>query len=418
MISFIRGFNAVVFVVLTICYSYQIAYLIISLVRKSKVYTAKKLHRYAVLISARNESAVIAQLIDSIKRQDYPEELIDIYVVADNCTDNTAQVAEEAGAVVYERFDTSKIGKGYALDYLLKAILKSHGADEYEGYFVFDADNLLDSKYVFEMNSVFDQGYRIVTGYRNSKNYDTNWISAGYSLWFLRESKYLNNSRMLFGTSSAISGTGFLVHSDIINANGGWIHHTLTEDIEFTVDNVINGEIIGYSGGAVLYDEQPVTFNQSWFQRLRWAKGFYQVVTGYGVRLIKGICKGKSFSCFDMLMTVSPAVFLSVAAVLVNAGFLVYAVIGVNSITIFNITLSSILHTLVYYYISFFIVGAITAATEWNNIQGASGRKLRYMFTFPLFMLTYIPIAIVALFKKVEWKPISHNVVKSIEEFH
>ena len=116
------------------------------------------------------------------------------------------------------------------------------------------------------MNKTFSKGYRIITSYRNSKNFGTNWISAGYSLWFLREAKFLNNARMMLGTSCAVSGTGFLVSSEVIRERGGWNYHLLTEDIEFTVDTVIRGETIGYCAGAMLYDEQPTRFDQSWNQ--------------------------------------------------------------------------------------------------------------------------------------------------------
>ena len=178
---------------------------------------------------------VIGQLIKSIKNQNYPKELLDVYVVADNCTDQTASVARKAGAIVRERFNKAQVGKGYALDYMIKMIGRKETAKKYAGIFVFDADNLLDENYIAEMNKTFNQGYRVVTSYRNSKNYDQNWISAGYALWFLHEAEYLNLPRMTLKSSCAISGTGFLVHADIIKDNGGWIHHLLTEDIEFSV---------------------------------------------------------------------------------------------------------------------------------------------------------------------------------------
>ena len=131
------------------------------------------------------------------------------------------------------------------------------------------------------MNKVFSNGHRIVTGYRNSKNYGTNWISSGYALWFIRESKYLNNSRMLCNTSCAIGGTGFLVHREVLLNSDGWKFFFLTEDIQFTVHNILEGESIAYCNEAVLYDEQPTTFAQSWKQRMRWAKGFIQVSKKY-----------------------------------------------------------------------------------------------------------------------------------------
>ena len=193
-------------------------------------------------------------------------------MVADNCSDNTASLAREHGAIVYERFNTQQIGKGYAMDYLTQRIARDYGKNRFDGYFVFDADNLLKEDYIEEMNKTFSDGYQIVTSYRNSKNYGDNWISAGYAQWFLRESKYLNNARMLLGTSCAVSGTGFLFSREIFKKNRGWKFYLLTEDIEFTVNSVINGEKIGYCKTAVIYDEQPTTFKQSWNQRLRWAR--------------------------------------------------------------------------------------------------------------------------------------------------
>lgn len=164
------------------------------------------------------ENAVIGNLIKSIKAQNYPSELIDVVVVADNCTDNTAEIARSCGAIVYERFNKVLVGKGYALDYAFNKIKEDEGDyTAYDGYFIFDADNVIDRNYVREMNKTFDQGYRVVTSYRNSKNFDTNWITSGYSLWFCREAKYLNNPRMILKTSCAVSGTGFLTSSEIIN---------------------------------------------------------------------------------------------------------------------------------------------------------------------------------------------------------
>lgn len=406
-------FNAVISILFTLCYAYQFFYLFVGLLKGEQKFKAVREHKFAAVISARNERDVIGQLISSIKSQNYPKDKLDVFVIADNCTDDTAQVAREAGAIVYERFNKVQVGKGYALDWLFKIIDRDHKDAGYEGYMIFDADNILDVNYVSEMNKVFDNGYDILTSYRNSKNFDSNWISAAYSLWFLREARYLNNSRMQLGTSCAISGTGFLVGANVIEGNGGWIHHLLTEDIEFTCDSVSKGMKIGYASKAVLYDEQPTKFSQSYTQRLRWAKGFYQVFANYGGKLLKGVLKG-SFSCLDMFMTVMPAMLLTLLSVLINVVAIPVAIATDAPET--AILVQALIQTLVNFYGLFFILGLLTAITEWDQIHCVWYKKVLYLFTFPVFMLSYVPIAIIALFKKVEWKPIKHSVVRTLDE--
>ncbi|CAM5219200.1 Cellulose synthase/poly-beta-1,6-N-acetylglucosamine synthase-like glycosyltransferase OS=Ureibacillus acetophenoni OX=614649 GN=SAMN05877842_108134 PE=3 SV=1 [Ureibacillus acetophenoni] len=420
--NFIENFNFAMFLLFAMMYLYQIVYMFIAFKAKRARELNNielKFHKIGVIIAARNEEVVIGQLIDSIHAQNYPKQLIDIFVVADNCTDQTAVVARRAGAIVKERFNTEQVGKGYALDFMLKFIEKEYSHKKYDGYLVLDADNLLDKNYISEMNKTFNEGYRVITSYRNSKNYDQNWISAGYGLWFLHEAEYLNLPRMTLNNSCAISGTGFLVKADLFKENGGWIHHLLTEDIEFSVSQILQGDKIGYSRNAVLYDEQPITFQQSWHQRLRWAKGFYQVISHYGKRLFSGILfnRGNRFSCYDMAMTLMPAMLITCFSIAVNSSFYFAAIFGfINEKDIVLVTTMSILKSFLWYYSILFFMGILTTITEWNRIHSTGWKKIWYSFTFPFFMFTYIPIAIVALFKKVEWKPIAHTVAKSIDD--
>lgn len=409
----IPAINYFIGVTFFFCYLYQMFYIIVPFVKREKKMPSGGRNRFAVLISARNESAVIKNLLDSIDAQVYPRELIDVFVVADNCTDNTADIARSCGADVYKRFDDINIGKGYALNYLLGEIWKKYGENYYDGYFVFDADNVLDPKYIEEMNNTYCGGYDIITSYRNSKNYGDNWISAGYALWFMRESKYLNYPRMLLGTSCAISGTGFMFSKRVAKELGGWDYYLLTEDIEFTVDHVTNDYKIGFCRRAMLFDEQPNTFTQSVRQRMRWAKGYYQVMCHYGTRLLQGIFEKGSFSCFDMSMNIMPAMVLSLAMVVINASAIVTGLLAdVSIVPVLNSVGAGIWSM----YNTLFWIGVVTTLTEWKNIYAHPVKKIVYTFTFPLFMLTYIPITMVALFKNVEWKPIVHSEAKSLAE--
>ena len=127
--------------ILTIMFAYKSLYWLIGVFFTRKFKPAKNKHKYAILIAARNEEKVIGNLLDSIKKQDYPKELLTIFVVADNCTDNTADVVRSKGAICYERFDDEHKTKGFALQYLLERIGEDDGRMSFEGYFIFDADN-------------------------------------------------------------------------------------------------------------------------------------------------------------------------------------------------------------------------------------------------------------------------------------
>ncbi len=402
-------------------YLYQVAYLAIGLLcRGRKKSRPARLRRYAALISARNEEGVIAELIESLKRQSYPAHLLDIYVVADNCTDDTALAARRAGATVYRRFNFVEVGKGYALDFLLKKLMEEGRFDCYEGFFVFDADNIVDPNFVYEMNRTFDAGnFAAVTSYRNSKNFGENWITAGYSLWFLREARFVNAARMALGLSCHVSGTGFLISADVLREKGGWPYHLLTEDLEFSAQCAAEGKRIGYCGDAVIYDEQPTSFRQSWDQRLRWSKGFYQVDGRYGPALLRGMLQGgrKGFSCYDILLTITPGVLLTAAgAVLQGAVALACLSAPVYIIKrILDLTTGWLWSGLVGFYGGMLLYGLLTVLSEWRHIKATPAQKLGYLVTFPLFMLTYIPVTVAALFQKVEWKPIAHKSLAQID---
>lgn len=244
---------------------------------------AKKQHKYAIMVAARNEAGVIGNLISSIRAQDYPRELVDIFVVADNCDDNTAQIAREHGAVCYERFDNEHRTKGFALQFLVEQIRRDYGIETYEGYFVFDADNLLKKDYITRMNESFDVGEKIITSYRNTKNFDDNWIAASYGIHWLRSARFEHRPRSVLRLAARIQGTGFLFANEVIK--DGWNYTGFTEDRAFAADAVANGYRIAYNDRAEFFDEQPVDMKIAMRQRVRWAKGHLQAVGETGPKL-------------------------------------------------------------------------------------------------------------------------------------
>lgn len=412
-------FNTIVGLVFSACFLYQVVFFFIGLIRgQVKIPPAKKQHTYAFFIAAHNEEAVIANLVKSIKDQDYPSELIDVFVVADACTDNTAQAAREAGAIVYERNDLSRKGKSWVMDYGFDRILREYPG-KHEAFFIFDADNLLSRDYVTIMNDAFDQGYLALTSYRNSKNFGSSWISSAYATWFIREARYLNNARMICHTSCAVSGSGYLVSAKLIEGMKGWDFHTLTEDIQFSTFCAIHGVRIGYAP-AEFFDEQPVTLKASIKQRMRWTKGFYQVLFTYGRHMFKSIGKFHRFAAYDMLMVVGPAMLLTLMCLLVNVTFIAVGSLSHGFLATdaeIEMAIGSIIMMLAYMYGTFFVMGLSTTITEWKHIHcPQKWRIFTNLFTFPLFMFTYVPLTVAALFLKVDWVPTPHDVSVTLDE--
>ena len=285
--------NSTISLVLSYMVIYKTFYFILGIFFTRKFKPAKKKHKYGIVIAARNEEAVIGNLLDSIKKQDYPSELVDVFVVADNCTDNTAKVVRDKGYYCYERFDKDHRTKGFALQFLFENIKKDFGIDSYEGYFIFDADNLLNSDYITKMNDAFDSGEKIITSYRNTKNFDENWIASTYALHWIRSVRINHRPRSVLRLATNIQGTGVLFSNEIVM--DGWKYTSLTEDRALTVDAVAQGYQISFQNEAVFFDEQPTSLKIALRQRLRWSKGHLLAFLETGPYLFINIFFGKKF---------------------------------------------------------------------------------------------------------------------------
>ena len=399
--------NAIIGVVFTLCYFYQFIYLIIAYVFKREKNPVADPRKIAVLIAARNESQVIHNLLESLNEQDYPKDRYTVFVIADNCTDNTADVAREHGAVVYERFNQVEKGKGYAIDYLIKCIERDFGDECCDAYIVFDADNVAEKNYITEINKTYALGYDVVTSYRNASNYGANWRAAGQGMFFLRESRVLNLARMRTKTNTYVTGTGFLFSRALCKRYGGWPFHCLTEDGEFTMHNVVNGVKTGYCNTAMFYDEQATSRKVSWNQKLRWCKGGLQIYKKYCAALFKGLFSKKFLSFFDMTMCLNAAYLLSLTAVIVNVvADIIILAMGCDDILGLVFTQAWMV---IMAYFMLMVFSLMITFSEWKYIRASGFKKIFYAFTFPLFLYSFVPAAFVAVFKKVEWKQIAHS---------
>ena len=385
--------------IITIYWAYQIIVSFCSLIKlKDKKLIVEKNHKFMAIVPAHNEEAVIKNLVDSLVAQEYPKELYDIYVIADNCTDRTAEIAKAAGAIVLKRFDEAHKTKGHALNWFLQQKIEENA--DYDAFCVFDADNIVDKNFLKNMNKKLCQGEEVVQGYRDIKNPTDSWISAGYAIFYWMMHRFYHLARYNLGLSPLLNGTGFMVKFDIIKPDG-WQTVTLTEDIEFSLINIAQGRKLGWAVDAIVYDEQPTTFKQSWSQRSRWTVGHLQCMKNYTKSLAKGVKEYKTLMNFDGLLYMFGIPMM----------LLTFLLLGVNTLLYLGaeMTIADLIGNFARYLIATFILPVITGtaimALEKKNIKPMIGGILCY----PLFLGSWILINIKCLIKPdTKWEKIEH----------
>lgn len=262
--------------------------------KEAVVHTPNK--RFAVIIPAHNEERVVGPLLDSLASQNYPRELFDIHLIADNCTDHTSEVSRKHGAIVHERVDKGSRGKGFVIEWMLEKLQNSN--EVYDAIVMFDADNLVHPDFLITMNDKLSRGHRVIQGYLGVKNPFDTWVSVslGISYWF--DNRMFQNARSNLNLSCSLGGTGLCIDYQLLQEMG-WKATGLTEDLEFGVRCVERGIIPVWAHEAKVYDEKPTSFMASFRQRLRWQQGHFQCAKDHMVPLIKAGLVERNLLKFD-----------------------------------------------------------------------------------------------------------------------
>ncbi|MBE5806162.1 MAG: glycosyltransferase [Clostridiales bacterium] len=394
--------------IITIYWVYQLVISLCSLIKvKEKPLVKDKEHRFMAIIPAHNEEKVIVNLVESLKNQNYNKNLYDIYVIADNCTDRTAEIAKEAGAIVYERFDEDHKTKGYALNWFLKQKIEEDAP--YDAFCIFDADNIVDNNFLKAMNKKLCQGEDVVQGYRDIKNPTDSWVSAGYAIFYWTMNRFYHLARYNLGLSPLINGTGFMVKFDVVKPDG-WNTKTLTEDIEFSLKRIIEGKKLGWATDAIVYDEQPVGFKQSWSQRSRWTVGHIQCLKEYTKPLAVAVKDNKTIMNFDGLLYMLGSIPMFVLTILLLVLNLVMYFFNGMSVT-------DLLWNALRYIIPTFLVPIFTGIMIMIIDKKPLKPMIKGLALYPLFLGSWLLINFKCLFKReTKWEKIEHNIDKSIED--
>lgn len=273
---------------------------------------AQRKRKFFAVVAAHNEETVIEDLLRSLQEQDYPRELYDVYFVADNCTDRTAELIRQAGFTVYERFNQQQKGKTWAIRDLLHHIehdLRIPWWKQYVGMAMFDADNVVHPRFFAEMNNHFEQhpDVKAVQGYADTKNPNDNTLTNIYAVAYWSANRFWQLPRYRRQLSAGLAGTGFVIESRTLRRIG-WNPQSMVEDLEFTTQLVLEGERVHWNEWAVIYDEKPLDFRVSYRQRERWMRGHWWCLLTYSKQMFQAFLKHRQLRYFDLLLyLMSPA---------------------------------------------------------------------------------------------------------------
>lgn len=360
--------------------------------------------RFVVLVAARNEQAVIGNLVESLMAQDYPQDKFDVIVIPNNCTDDTAGEAHRAGALVMECAAPVRT-KGDALKQIIALLMRQN---RYDAICVFDADNVVDAGFLAAMNNAWCDGAVAGQGYRDSKNPTDTMISSCYSIYYWMVNRMFSHPRSRLGLSAIVNGSGFMVSMDWLHKHDGWNTVTLTEDIEFTTQCILSGERVAWVPEAKTYDEQPLTFMQSWHQRCRWTVGLYQCLRVYAPHLLQQ----KSHGQHDLHARLDQLLFLFAPLLQV---FYIISVLLSGVLYALQIHFSLAPYSEMLYQpclsaaVSF--VGTVLLAVSVILLERKPLLTMaKGVLGYWLFIMSWIPINVAMLFKpQIEWKAIKHT---------
>lgn len=408
----VKIFLWIYYITMALTIIYGLYFVVISffgMLKKNKIKfkESKTFHHFAILIAARNEEIVIGNLISSLNNQNYDKNKFDIYVIPNNCTDNTASVAKQNGAKVLNCEIKTKT-KG---DVLKFAFDKLKDNKEIDAYVIFDADNVVHPDFLKNMNNCLASGYRIAEGYRDAKNASDNWISGCYNIYYMMQNSYFYRARMGLNGSASINGTGFMIKKDYIDEYG-FNTKTLTEDIEFTGLCALNGEKIAYVKDAITYDEYPTLFKSSWKQRKRWSSGMINCMKLYSFKLFKNAIKNKNFPSLDMSLIYLGPVIQIISFIMMILAFS-FRITNIELQDLFSFIFLSGLPSFIVSILLTLLIEVIALYYERQKISS----MISGILLFPIFMFTWLFINIVCIFKgSTNWEEIKHTKDIKIED--
>lgn len=407
--------NNIILCIIGIPFFLQVLYMLLFWVKK-KVYPKSEVkHKVAILIAARNEEDVIYNTVKAIfDKQDYPKDKFDVYVVAHNCTDNTGTLASKAGAKVLTLNDPDKSHHMvcYALKYAIDEILKTN--IEYDFFIRLDADNHISDDFISLMNDCYSTGIELACPYESALNITQNNFTQACGLYYIFNSRFGGRVRERVNLSAHLNGPGMMFSSKIAKKYG-YDCETICEDTEFSFKRLLDGYKAHYVEDAVVYEDLPSTFKDTYARNLRLGSGNILLLRKYSLKLFANLFKFRkgSLSSLEQILTFSFIPLCPILCIYLPL-FYIYAALHlgltgqIDALISMLILIGSIL--LFLFFFMGILQGLILVLLDYKKM-GAKRRRdlIKGVLLFPAFTVVYCVTITFGVFSKPKWIPIKRN---------
>lgn len=438
----LTNINNVILVFIGIPFGLQLIYMLLFWLPKKKFKKTEKINRICVVIPAHNEEDVIYDTVKLLfERQQYPKDMFDVYVIADNCTDKTEELAKKAGATVFVHTDDDPKHHmvGFALEYGLKELLKYDEKKHYDYMIRLDADNHINDEFFMLMNDAYNSGAKIARPYESALNMTQSGYTKACGLYYIFDSRCSSRVRERLHLDAHVNGPGSLTDMDIIRRIGGYDTVTMCEDTEFNFKRMFEKIHPHYVEDAVVYEDLPSTLSDTYARNKRLGAGNTRLLIRYTPKLFFYTFRNLNLSFLENWLTY---IFIPICPILCLwlPGYYIYAYIyhfmnlpdatDLNS-EIFSLVKGAIGHTpswvegttiiIVFAITVLFVFCGLLQATLMvlSDYKKMGAKKRRELISgillFPVFSIVYVITITIGIFTKPKWKKVRRNPVKKEE---
>ncbi len=417
----LNNINTVVLYIIGIPFGLQIIYMLFFWIKKKVFPKSDKKARICVVIPARNEESVIEGTVkDLIKNQTYPMELVDIYVIAHNCTDKTKEYAERAGAkvIVVNSSDPKTHRVSYCFNEAIKVILATN--EKYDFLLRFDADNHVNKEFISLMNDAFQSGVKIARPYESVLNITESTYSQACGLYYVFDSRFSSRVRERLGIDAHVNGPGSMISWEIIEKYKGYDTKSICEDTEFCFKRIRDGYRCHFVEDAVVYEDLPTSLKDTYARNRRIGSGTFRLFCKYFFIFLADFFRTLRFSYLELILTY---IFIPICALLCTwiPAFYIYSVIYfavVGRMADLYLTLIIIACCLTFLFLFAGIFqGFLLVLLDYKKMGATRRRDLtKGVITFPFFSVVYIITITLGIFSKPKWKQVKRSKIKWSED--